>query len=58
MFFPASAMIFHSQVLLGEVFIIFPSACGVSENESLETRNLSKSLKIRCFIMVTNMIYF
>ena len=29
-------MIFHSQVPLQEVFIIFASACGVSENESLE----------------------
>lgn len=47
MFFPASAMIFHSEVLSGEVFIIFPSACGVSENESLEiSQNLSKSVAL------------
>ena len=52
MFFPDSAMIFHSQVSSGEVFIIFPSACGVSENESLE---ISQNPLVYQFIMVTNL---
>lgn len=55
MFFPDSAMIFHSQVLLGEVFIIFPSACGVSENESLEiSQNLSKSVGLSWSLTLSN----
>ena len=52
MFFPDSAMIFHSQVSSGEVFVIFPSACGVSENESLE---ISQNPLVYQFIMVTNL---